>query len=64
MNRLGKALVFGVVLAAMGIGVFFLLYYVVLGEADNATRLFASMLAPPVVMAVILLGYYVLRRES
>ncbi|MEL6309680.1 MAG: hypothetical protein AAFN11_02140 [Chloroflexota bacterium] len=63
-NRLARALIFGLVLALVGVGAFFLMYYVVLGNAEAATRLFASLIAPPVLMGFILLGLFILTRND
>lgn len=54
---LTRALLLGLVLAAIGIGLFFLMYYVVLANAEVSTRLFGSLLLPPIVMGLVLGGY-------
>lgn len=56
------ALVGGLVLAALGIGLF-LLIFAVLAEAAPATRLFTAMCVPPLVMALVV-GIFVLVRRD
>lgn len=63
-NRLARALIFGLVLAVGGIGIFFLLYNVVLTNAEDATRLLVSLMTPPILMGFILLGLFILTRND
>lgn len=61
-KNIAWALVGGLVLAALGVGLFFVLF-TALAEAEPATRLFASMCIPPIIMGVIVLGFLLLRRD-
>lgn len=63
-NKLVSALVWGLVLAGGGVGLFLLLYFVVLAGAESATRLLASLLAPPFVMALLVGGYFILTQDE
>lgn len=62
-NQLGRALLAGIGLAIVGVVVFFMMYRLLSG-AEPATRLFASMLVPPVVIGIIVFGYYILRQNN
>ncbi len=59
-----NAVVAGGVLAALAIGMFIVLY-VILGSTglDDAHRLFVSMCAPPVVLALLVGGYALTKRR-
>lgn len=63
-EALTRALVLGAILAVLSIGLFFLLYYVVLANAEVSVRLFGSLLLPPVIMGVLLGGYAVFRSRK
>jgi hypothetical protein len=57
-NRLMRALMIGAVLAVGAVGLFLFIYLVVLAGSDNATRLFASLCIPPLVLALLFGGYF------
>lgn len=63
-GRLFKALLAGIVLAAIGIATFFVMYFGVLPAAAASTRLFASLLVPPLVMGLVVVGYLLLRASK
>ena len=63
-NKLVNALTIGVVLAVAGIGLFLLMYFVVFSGMEDATRLFASLLIPPMIMGVIIGVYYFMRQSK
>lgn len=57
-NRLMRALVIGAVMAVGAVGLFLFLYLVVLAGADNSTKLMASLCVPPLVLALMVGGYF------
>lgn len=57
-NPLLKALGVGLVLAAVGIGLFFLMYFVILNGAEPLIQLMGSLCVPPIIMLVLVGGYY------
>ncbi|MEM9951095.1 MAG: hypothetical protein AAFV93_21720 [Chloroflexota bacterium] len=63
-NSLVRGLIVGLFLAAGAIGLFFLLYFVVFESADAAIRLFASLCSPPIVLGVIIGGYFILTQDD
>lgn len=52
------ALLVGALLAAVAVGAFLLMYFVVLANAADATRLFGSLLVPPLLLALLMIAYY------
>ena len=62
-EKLTQALIVGMLIAVSGVGLFFLIYFVLLADADNATRLFTALLVPPAVMAIGF-GVYYLTKQS
>lgn len=62
--NLTRAMIAGMALAVLTIGLFLLLWFV-LGAAGltQATRLFASLCLPPVLVGAVLLGYILLKRQ-
>jgi hypothetical protein len=60
-GQLTKALLSGGVLALVGVGLFLLIYFG-LGDVPDSTRLFTALLVPPMVIAVLVGGYYLVRR--
>lgn len=63
-NNLGSALVNGVMLAIIGIGLFLFLYFVVFANQAAVIRLFASLLLPPAIMGVVVGGIYLARQSK
>lgn len=61
-KNIAWALVAGLALAAIGVGLFFVLF-TALEATEPAIRLFTSMCIPPVVMGIIVLGFLLLRRD-
>ncbi len=62
-NRfLVQALVAGALLAVLGVGVFLLMYFVVLAGADVLARLLGSLLVPPLLIALVIGGYALVRQ--
>ena len=59
-----RALIWGAILAAIAVGLFFLMYFVVLGSSENVTRLFGSLLVPPLVLALLIGGYFIVSRSK
>lgn len=63
-NRfLVRALMAGALLAVLGVGIFLLMYFVVLAGTDILARLLGSLLVPPLVIAVII-GIYAIMRQG
>jgi hypothetical protein len=62
-GQLTKALIGGGVLALLGVGLF-LLIYIGLGDAPDSTRLFTALLVPPLVIALIVGGYYLVQKGN
>ena len=62
--NLMKALVMGAVLAIVAVGVFLLMYFVVLGSAETITRLFVSLIVPPLLLGVLVGGYYLVSKRG
>ncbi len=62
-GQLTKALIGGGVLALAGVGLF-LLIYIGLGDAPDSTRLFTALLVPPLVIALIVGGYYLVQKGN
>jgi hypothetical protein len=62
--NLMKALVMGAVLAIVAVGVFLLMYFVVLGSAETITRLFVSLIVPPLLLGVLVGGYYLFSKRG
>lgn len=63
-NPLIKALIWGAVLAVVGIGLFLLMYFVVLSGMDSLVRLMGSMCVPPAMMLLLVGGYYILTQNA
>lgn len=63
-NALIRALIWGAILAAIAIGLFFLLYFVILGSSESVTRLFGSLIVPPLVLALLIGGYFIVSRSK
>ncbi len=63
-NPLVKAMIWGAVLAVGGIGLFFVMYFLVLSGADSLMRLIGSLCIPPAVMLLLVGGYYILTQNS
>ncbi|MGJ3238360.1 MAG: hypothetical protein ACFE0Q_06610 [Anaerolineae bacterium] len=63
-NWLSRALVMGLVMALGAVGLFLLLYFVVLANMADLLRLLVSLVAPPIVMLVLLGIYYVLTQDE
>jgi hypothetical protein len=62
-GQLTKALIGGGVLALVGVGLFLLIYFG-LGDMPDSTRLFTALLIPPVVIAVLVGGYYLMQKNQ
>lgn len=62
--KLMKALLIGAVLAGAAVGLFLLMYFVVLGSVDSLPRLIVSMLVPPLLMGVAVAGYYLFSKRA
>lgn len=58
-NNLSRAFMIGAVLAVAIVGLFLLMYFVVLAGQADLTRLIGSFLVPPIVLGVGLGIYYV-----
>jgi hypothetical protein len=63
-SNLMKALMIGALLAGAAVGLFLLMYFVVLGSADNVARLFISLLVPPLLMGVAIGAYYLFSKRT
>lgn len=63
-NPLVKALGIGLVLAVVGIGLFFLMYFFVLSGAEPLIQLMGSLCVPPVVMLMLVGGYYLATQNA
>lgn len=61
---LARAFLIGLILAIVGVGLFLLLYFVILAGFDDAPRLFISMIAPPILMALLVGGYILLKQDE
>lgn len=61
---LARAFLIGLILAIVGVGLFLLLYFVILAGFDDALRLFISMIAPPILMALLVGGYILLKQDE
>lgn len=60
-EALGRALIIGAFLAVLGVGFFFVMYFLILANAEAAPRLFGSLLLPPVLIGLLVGGYAMLR---
>lgn len=62
--NLTRALLAGLVLAGLGVALFLLIFFG-LGNAgmDDLPRLLLAMLLPPVILAVLIAGYWLLSRR-
>lgn len=58
--KLTTAIVAGGVLAALGVGIFVLLFFVLLSDMDNLPRLLLSMCLPPALMALVVGAYFII----
>lgn len=63
-NPLMKAMIWGLVLAVSGIGLFLLMYFGVLSGVDSLMRLMGSLCIPPAVMLLLVGGYYILTQNA
>jgi|GEM_PF-5438290 len=63
-NSLIKALVIGFILAAGAVGLFLLLYFVILANSETVVRLMVSLVVPPVVLGLLVAGYYILTQDE
>ncbi|MGB7340578.1 MAG: hypothetical protein WBC91_16900 [Phototrophicaceae bacterium] len=63
-NSLLRGLLAGLVLAGVGIGLFFLLYFVILPETESLIRLMVSLIAPPIAMLLLVGGYFILSQDE
>lgn len=63
-NSLLRALVIGGILAGGGIGLFLLLYFVVMTNAESLVRLMTSLLIPPLIMALLVGGYFIITQDE
>lgn len=59
-GKIIKALVIGAVLGFGGVGLFMLMYIVILADQTPEVRLFASFFAPIIAIALIVGGYYLM----
>lgn len=59
-----RALVAGVLLAIAGIGAFLLMYFVVFANAEALSRLMGSLIVPPLLIALIVGGYALMRPKN
>lgn len=63
-NPLMKAMIYGFVLAVGGIGLFLLMYYVVLSGAESLVRLMGALCVPPAAMMLLVGGYFILTQNE
>lgn len=63
-NSLIKALVIGFILAAGAVGLFLFLYFVILANSETVVRLMVSLVVPPVVLGLLVAGYYILTQDE
>jgi len=59
-----RALAAGVVLAVLAIGVFLLMYFVVLAGTDDLARLLGSLVVPPLFIGIVIGGYALMRPRN
>lgn len=62
LQQLLRAQIGVLVLAALGIGLFLLIYFLMGDSAAPAARLFTALCVPPLVLAVVA-GFWVLARK-
>lgn len=63
-SRLTMGLIFGMVMAGGGVGLFLLLYGVIFAGMPDSTRLLLSLFIPPLVISVIMGGIYIVRQGN